>query len=70
MAVSVADSLTCLYFLSLLLIVIITNVKPYLDQDKVQIQKINQTMEVDLEEELLKGVVINQFMVFILGEHP
>ena len=70
MAVSVVDSLTCLYFLSLLLMVIVTNVKPYLDQESVNIQRINHTIEVDLDETLMKGVVINQFMVFILGEHP
>ena len=70
MAVSVVDSLTCLYFLSLLLMVIVTNVKPYLDQESVNIQRINHTIEVDLDETLMKGVVINQCMVLILGEHP
>ena len=66
MSYSVADGLTCLYFLFLLLMVIITNVKPFLQQ-KYEIQTIPSSQEIDLEQPLMEGVVVNQFLVLIIG---
>ena len=66
MSYSVADGLTCLYFLFLLLMVIITNVKPFLQQ-QYEIQTIPSSQEIDLEEPLMGGVVVNQFLVLIIG---
>ena len=66
---SVVDSFTILYLLFLLLMVIITNIRPYFGQDTAEIQNIHHTREIDLQEELMVGVVTNQFIIFIIGKH-
>eukprot|EP00092_Neocalanus_flemingeri_P039517 GFUD01043031.1.p1 GENE.GFUD01043031.1~~GFUD01043031.1.p1 ORF type:complete len:411 (+),score=72.90 GFUD01043031.1:145-1377(+) len=67
MSFSVVDSFTVLYLLSLLLMVIITNIKPHIGQETAEIETIHHTREIDLQEELMVGVVTNQFIVFIIG---
>ena len=68
MSFSIADSFTWLYFLSLLLMVIFTNILPYLDPETAEIRIFNNTKEVELEEELMKGVVANQIIIMIIGK--
>ena len=67
MTFHITDSFTMLYFLCLLLMVIFTNILPYLDHETAEIQIFNNTKEVELEEELMKGVVANQIIIMIIG---
>ena len=68
MYLNVSNILTSLYFLSLLLMVIFTNVKPYLSQERSEIRTIHHSMELELEEELMIWVVINQIIIMIIGK--
>ena len=65
---SVADGLTFLYFLFILVMVIITNLFAFL-QKQPEIQIIPATTEMDLEQPLMEAVVINQCAVLIIGEY-
>ena len=48
--------------------VILTNILPYLDDETAEIKIFNNTKEVELEEELMKGVVANQIIIMIIGK--
>ena len=69
MAYSVADIFTYLYFTFLLLMVIITNTFPYITQSDTEIPIIPSSHEIDLEQPLTVGVVVNQFLVLLIGKY-
>ena len=64
---SVADTLTYLYFTFLLSMVIITNTINH--NSTHVINTVPSDKEIDLEQPLTDGVVINQFLVLIIGEY-
>jgi len=65
MQYSVADTLTYLYFTFLLIMVIITNTINH--NSTYVIHTLPLDKEIDLEQPLTDGVVINQFLVMIIG---
>ena len=66
MQYSVADTLTYLYFAFLLIMVIITNTINH--NSTYVIHTLPLDKEIDLEQPLTDGVVINQFLVMIIGK--
>ena len=68
MSVSIADSFTWLYFLSLLLMVIFTNIVPYLGRERAEIQIFIHTKTVELGEAGKSLVVANQMIIMIIGK--
>ena len=66
MQYSVADTLTYLYFAFLLVMVIITNTINH--NSTYVIHTLPLDKEIDLEQPLTDGVVINQFLVMIIGK--
>ena len=66
MQYSVADTLTYLYFTFLLVMVIITNTIKH--NSTYVIHTLPLDKEIDLEQPLTDGVVINQFLVMIIGK--
>ena len=68
----VISLLSILYLTSLLSISIITNVYPYLPDAAVKSVKFkaaNVTIRGTIDEGLMLGVLINQCIIFIIGEH-
>ena len=68
----VISLLSILYLTSLLSISIITNVYPYLPDaamESVKVMAANVTIRGTLDEGLMLGVLINQSVIFIIGEH-
>ena len=69
MSFSIADSFTWLYFLSLLLMVIFTNIVPYLGRERADIQNFIHTKTVELGEVGKSVVVANQIIIMIMGKY-
>ena len=68
----VISLLSILYLASLLSISIITNVYPYMSDaamESVNVKAANITNRGSIDEGLMLGVLFNQSIIFIIGEH-
>ena len=67
MSCSAIQCLTFFYFLSLVIMSIVTVTQPYLQQTN-QFEMNNTSEEIDLSPAWKLGVVINQFLVLFIGK--
>ena len=68
MTFHITDNFTLVYFLCLLLMVIFTNILPYLGRERAEIQIFNITEIVELGEVGKVVVVANQILIMIIGK--